>query len=68
MKLPWRRRAEQDGARGAADEAIEVSARRRDRAVERSHEFRRLAARMRKIREVNHLAEAFEQTFGEGRN
>lgn len=65
MKWPWRRRAEQDGARGAADEAIEVSAQRRDRAEQRSVEFRRLAHRMRKMREVNHLAEAFERTFRE---
>lgn len=68
MRLPWRRRAERDGARGAADEAIEVSAQRRDRAVQRSREFHRLAHQMRRMREVNHLADAFEETFGEGRS
>lgn len=67
MRLPWRRhRAESDG-RSAADEALEISERQRERAVERSREFRHLARRWRQVREVNHLAEAFERAFGEGR-
>jgi hypothetical protein len=63
----WWRRNEEEPRPTAADEAIEISERRRARAVQRRGEFERIAKRMRKMREVNHLAEAFERAFGEGR-
>ncbi|MFV2172356.1 hypothetical protein ACFHW2_11760 [Actinomadura sp. LOL_016] len=66
MRLPWRREAEHEQVQ-PADEAIAISEQRRDRAMQASREFRRLATRMRTMREVNHLAAAFKATFWEGR-
>ncbi|MFI0484896.1 hypothetical protein [Actinomadura sp. 9N215] len=66
MRVPWRRRANGD-RRSAADEALEISKRQREHARERRHEFEHLTHRIREIRKVNHLAEAFDRAFGEGR-
>jgi hypothetical protein len=62
----WRRRRE-GGEPTEADEALELSERQRDRARQRRREFERLAVRMRRMRQVNHLGEAFKDAFGEGR-
>lgn len=67
MRVPWRRRRTDGERRSEADEALEISKRQREHARERRHEFERLASRMREIRKVNHLAEAFDRAFGEGR-
>lgn len=66
MRLPWRRRRS-DKEPTAADEALKLSEQQRNRAVERGREFERLAVRMRRMRQVNHLGEAFNRAFGEGR-
>lgn len=67
MRLPWRRRREDATGRSAADDALEFSERQHEQARRRRYEFERVARRMRELREVNHLAEAFEQAFREGR-
>lgn len=66
MRLPWRRRRERREST-AADEALQLSEEQLDRARERHQEFERLAQRMRRMRQVNHLGEAFRDAFGEGR-
>lgn len=66
MRLPWRRRRT-DGEPTAADEALELSEQQRDRAQQQRREFERLAVRMRRMRQVNHLGEAFRDAFEERR-
>lgn len=67
MRLPWRRHKHDQPEPSAADEALKISERQRERAAERGQEFSRLANRMRRMRATNHLAEAFKDAFGEGR-
>lgn len=67
MRLPWHRQRHDDGEPTAADEALELSQQQRARAVQRRREFERLAVRMRRMRQVNHLGEAFRDAFGESR-
>ena len=67
MKVPWRRRRHEPCDPTAADAALQLSEEQRARARERRREFERLASRMRRMREVNHLGEAFRDAFGESR-
>lgn len=69
MRSPWHRRHDRDQENVNADQALEISREQRDRAVRQRVEFERLASWMREIREVNHLAERFDEAFrgGDGR-
>ncbi|WP_242892407.1 DUF7620 family protein [Actinomadura litoris] len=65
MRPPWRRRAR--AGTSEADQAIRISEQRRDQAKEQRQEFERLATRIRRMRERNHLAEAFRRAMEDGR-
>lgn len=62
MRWPWRRR-ESD----RADQALAQSREQLEQAQRQRDEVRRLAERLRDLREANHFAESIRRALGEGR-
>lgn len=66
MRWPWQQHPD-DGERARADEALERATERLEETRRRDEAGHRLAARIRTMRDRNHLAEAIERALGEGR-
>ncbi|MBO2461198.1 DUF7620 family protein [Actinomadura violacea] len=66
MRWPWKQRPD-EGERSRADEALERTAERLEETRRRDEAGHRLAERIRDIRQRNHLSEAIERAFEEGR-
>jgi hypothetical protein len=63
-RIRWHRREE---GPSDADRALAVSEAQHQQAQAERAEMENLAAKLRRMREVNHLAESFRDAFGEGR-
>lgn len=59
----WRRRRDQQEAQAVADAALKDSVDELHAAALRSREVRRVAGRLRELREENHFAERFREIY-----
>lgn len=66
MRWPRLRRTRPPSEPSRADEALEQSREQLEKAREQRRRFEEFAAKVRRMREENHLAEAFDRAFREG--